>query len=273
VPERRRCCPEMLDYRVTYLNSSAWAHVVLPRVASHGYDEVPDRSMLGFIMLPYSYSSAWPQVVLPLLANEVVQPGWVSEADFLTGFALVQAMPGPLFNFAAYLGAPPGRRRAPPACVAAAACCPGLPWWWLGWMTAEPPPQCHRTAPLSGPHGWAAAPAVAACGAAPLRARSCPRARARRRDHRRERRRQRGRRHLHVLGRAVRAGHPAHLRRHAVVGRLPQLPGLPPHAARPERGGGRPHRRRRVLADAADLQGQSLPDHVHLHRCAPAPPP
>lgn len=49
------------------------------------------------------------QVVLPLLANEVVTTGWVSESDFLTGFALVQAMPGPLFNFAAYLGAH-GRR-------------------------------------------------------------------------------------------------------------------------------------------------------------------
>ena len=50
------------------------------------------------------------QVVLPLLANEVVATGWVSESDFLTGFALVQAMPGPLFNFAAYLGA---RHRLP----------------------------------------------------------------------------------------------------------------------------------------------------------------
>ena len=47
------------------------------------------------------------QVVLPLLANEVVTTGWVTETDFLTGFALVQAMPGPLFNFAAYLGALP----------------------------------------------------------------------------------------------------------------------------------------------------------------------
>ena len=44
------------------------------------------------------------QVVLPLLQNEVVATGWVSLGDFLTGLALVQAMPGPLFNFAAYLG-------------------------------------------------------------------------------------------------------------------------------------------------------------------------
>lgn len=45
------------------------------------------------------------QVVLPLLQNEVVAKGWVSLEDYLTGFALVQAMPGPLFNIAAYLGA------------------------------------------------------------------------------------------------------------------------------------------------------------------------
>jgi len=44
------------------------------------------------------------QVVLPFLLNEVVAPGWVSERDFLNGFALVQALPGPNFNFAAYLG-------------------------------------------------------------------------------------------------------------------------------------------------------------------------
>ena len=44
------------------------------------------------------------QVVLPLLQNEVVATGWVSLQDYLTGFALVQAMPGPLFNIAAYLG-------------------------------------------------------------------------------------------------------------------------------------------------------------------------
>lgn len=45
------------------------------------------------------------QVVLPLLQNEVVATGWMSLEDYLTGFALVQAMPGPLFNIAAYLGA------------------------------------------------------------------------------------------------------------------------------------------------------------------------
>jgi chromate transporter len=44
-------------------------------------------------------------VVLPLLQAEVVAPGWVTNEAFLTGYGLAQAMPGPLFAFAAYLGA------------------------------------------------------------------------------------------------------------------------------------------------------------------------
>jgi chromate transporter len=44
-------------------------------------------------------------VVLPLLQAEVVTPGWVSNDSFLAGYGLAQAVPGPLFTFAAYLGA------------------------------------------------------------------------------------------------------------------------------------------------------------------------
>jgi chromate transporter len=47
-------------------------------------------------------------VVLPLLEREVVAPGWVSESDFLAGYGAAQAVPGPLFTFAAYLGAVEG---------------------------------------------------------------------------------------------------------------------------------------------------------------------
>jgi chromate transporter len=42
-------------------------------------------------------------VVLPLLQQAVV-PEWVGNADFLAGYGLAQAVPGPLFTFAAYLG-------------------------------------------------------------------------------------------------------------------------------------------------------------------------
>ncbi|MFM2105026.1 MAG: hypothetical protein RL338_58 [Chloroflexota bacterium] len=44
-------------------------------------------------------------VVLPLLHATVVAPGWVSEAAFLAGYGATQAVPGPLFSVAAYLGA------------------------------------------------------------------------------------------------------------------------------------------------------------------------
>lgn len=44
-------------------------------------------------------------VVLPLLEKEFVPTGWLSEADFLAGYGAAQAVPGPLFTFAAYLGA------------------------------------------------------------------------------------------------------------------------------------------------------------------------
>ena len=43
-------------------------------------------------------------VVLPLLQAAVVPPGWVSNDAFLAGYGAAQAVPGPLFTFAAYLG-------------------------------------------------------------------------------------------------------------------------------------------------------------------------
>ena len=44
-------------------------------------------------------------VVLPLLQSAVVEPGWVSADAFLAGYGAAQAVPGPLFTFAAFLGA------------------------------------------------------------------------------------------------------------------------------------------------------------------------
>ena len=44
-------------------------------------------------------------VVLPLLKEGLVDPGWVSPDAFLAGYGAAQAVPGPLFTFAAYLGA------------------------------------------------------------------------------------------------------------------------------------------------------------------------
>lgn len=47
-------------------------------------------------------------VVLPLLQAAVVPPGWVGNDAFLAGYGAAQAVPGPLFTFAAFLGASMG---------------------------------------------------------------------------------------------------------------------------------------------------------------------
>ena len=64
----------------------------------------------GFILFDAFYRAGalvfgGGHVVLPLLQAEVVVPQWVSSETFLAGYGLAQAVPGPLFTFAAYLGA------------------------------------------------------------------------------------------------------------------------------------------------------------------------
>ncbi|MBI1199363.1 MAG: chromate efflux transporter [Phenylobacterium sp.] len=44
-------------------------------------------------------------VVLPLLEHEIVARRWMDQSSFLAGYGLMQALPGPLFAFAAYVGA------------------------------------------------------------------------------------------------------------------------------------------------------------------------
>lgn len=59
-------------------------------------------------------------VVLPLLEESVVHSGWISGENFLAGYGAAQAVPGPMFSFAAYLGAllPDGQGGAIGAVVA-----------------------------------------------------------------------------------------------------------------------------------------------------------
>jgi chromate transporter len=58
-------------------------------------------------------------VVLPLLQAEVVPAGWIGNDAFLAGYGVAQAMPGPLFTFAAYLGAMIGGWSIALLCLAA----------------------------------------------------------------------------------------------------------------------------------------------------------
>ncbi|EFN55707.1 hypothetical protein CHLNCDRAFT_35448 [Chlorella variabilis] len=66
------------------------------------------------------------QVVLPMLYNDVVDQVWMSTEQFNAGLALAQAMPGPLFNFAAYLGAVIAQNAGVNAIVGVIVCWVGL---------------------------------------------------------------------------------------------------------------------------------------------------
>jgi chromate transporter len=75
----------------------------LPRLADR--DEGGAVALADAMVRSGSLVFGGGHVVLPLLDQAVVAPGWVGEQDFLAGYGLAQAMPGPLFSFSAYLGA------------------------------------------------------------------------------------------------------------------------------------------------------------------------
>src|SRR5258708_982670 len=77
-------------------------------------------------------------VVLPLLRSAFVAPGWISDDTFLAGYGAAQAVPGPLFTFAAYLGAV-----AEPSPHGAAGAPLGLVWIFLSGqlILIRPPPH------------------------------------------------------------------------------------------------------------------------------------
>jgi chromate transporter len=63
-------------------------------------------------------------VVLPLLQSQVVRKGWVDNGAFVAGYGLAQALPGPLFAFAAYLGA--AAKQGPNGWLGALICLTGI---------------------------------------------------------------------------------------------------------------------------------------------------
>lgn len=73
----------------------------LPLVASHA----PWLDVMAGFYRAGALVFGGGHVVLPLLEAEVVGSGWLSAGEFLNGYGAAQAVPGPLFSFAAYLGA------------------------------------------------------------------------------------------------------------------------------------------------------------------------
>jgi len=80
----------------------------------------PAAALFGAVYRAGALVFGGGHVVLPLLEAEVVRPGWIGADAFLAGYGAAQAVPGPLFTVAAYLGAlaAPG-----PGGIAGAALC------------------------------------------------------------------------------------------------------------------------------------------------------
>ncbi len=86
-----------------YLGLFTLLLIALPILGS--YFQAPLLSLTESFYRAGSFVFGGGHVVLPLLEKEVVPSGLVSEELFLAGYAATQAMPGPLFTFAAFLGA------------------------------------------------------------------------------------------------------------------------------------------------------------------------
>jgi chromate transporter len=100
-------------------NSIAWPRIGKPSLAILGVF----AALLGILPLLRAAFNGWGfafadvfyrsgalvfgggHVVLPLLQSAIVEPGWMSNDEFIAGYGAAQAVPGPLFTFAGYLGA------------------------------------------------------------------------------------------------------------------------------------------------------------------------
>lgn len=87
--------------------------LVLPALAANGGR---DAAMFAGFYRAGALVFGGGHVVLPMLRAEVVPPGWISDDAFLAGYGAAQAVPGPLFTLAGYLGT----------------LCRGGPHAWLG---------------------------------------------------------------------------------------------------------------------------------------------
>jgi chromate transporter len=65
----------------------------------------PDLGLVAAFVRAGALVFGGGHVVLPLLNTGIVRPAWVTDDQFLAGYGAAQALPGPLFSFAGYLGA------------------------------------------------------------------------------------------------------------------------------------------------------------------------
>ena len=96
---RRRAHPWAATALVIFVLLLVALPIVVQLSGSRGLDVVDGFYRSGSMVFGGGH------VVLPLLREEVVPPGYITDDTFLAGYGVAQAIPGPLFTFAAYLGA------------------------------------------------------------------------------------------------------------------------------------------------------------------------
>jgi chromate transporter len=92
-------------HRSIAILGAAWLVVVLGSQVAAAVTGRPEIGFLAALVRAGALVFGGGHVVLPLLDAGVVAPGWVGPDAFLAGYGAAQALPGPLFAFAAYLGA------------------------------------------------------------------------------------------------------------------------------------------------------------------------
>jgi chromate transporter len=84
---------------------AAFAILLLAALLLTGHTSLPGFDVFAAFYRSGALVFGGGHVVLPLLREAFVAPGWVSDDAFLAGYGAAQAVPGPVFTFAAYLGA------------------------------------------------------------------------------------------------------------------------------------------------------------------------
>jgi chromate transporter len=91
--------------RTALVLAAAWVAVLVGSQVVAAATGRPELGFLAALVRAGALVFGGGHVVLPLLDTGVVAPGWVTPDAFLAGYGAAQALPGPLFSFAAYLGA------------------------------------------------------------------------------------------------------------------------------------------------------------------------
>jgi chromate transporter len=91
--------------RTALVLAGAWVAVLAGSLMIAAVSGLPEAGFLAALVRAGALVFGGGHVVLPLLDAGVVGPGWVTGDAFLAGYGAAQALPGPLFSFAAYLGA------------------------------------------------------------------------------------------------------------------------------------------------------------------------